>query len=341
MARDKIIDYDEALEEAKASGPRPSVLLGNGFSRGFSNDFAYRRLRDVAEMPDLSVAKDDLFGHARSDDFETVMENLRQSARLVEIYDPKNQPLATAMRADAEVVKRGLVDALTEIHPSSAWAVDDDKYRPARKFLAEFRRIFTVNYDLLLYWTILQSHLRPSVVMLDGFRRPGGGELTWTRPDTFAGQEIFYLHGAVHLFVRDRRVRKLEVSNGRILSQLRSNLKQGRYPLVVTEGSREDKEARIGRSAYLTYCHERLRVLGGPLLIHGMALSPNDDHILGAITDKSSKVDTLFVGLHGKGSADRDAVQTRARALARERKSNGGKPLKVSFYQSETAKVWG
>ena len=119
------------------------------------------------------------------------------------------------------------------------------------------------------------------------------------------------------------------------------NLESGRYPLVVTEGSREDKEARIGRSAYLTYCHERLRLLGDSLFIHGMALSSNDDHILEAITDKASKIEAVYVGLHGKGSAVRDAVQTRARALARERKDNGGTTLKVRFYKSESAEVWG
>jgi Domain of unknown function (DUF4917) len=59
---------------------------------------------------------------------------------------------------------------------------------------------------------------------------------------------------------------------------------------VVTEGSRQDKEARIARSAYLTYRHQRLARLNGALFIHGMAMSDNDQHILDAIADKSSRL---------------------------------------------------
>ena len=227
MAR--TISFESALADATRRGYPLSILLGNGFSRAFSDDFGYARLRDVARMDDLTVAKDRLFDHAASDDFETVIQHLQQSARLVELYDPFNTQLSRAMQDDAEGVKRGLVDALTDIHPPSAPSIDSSKYRSARQFLCHFGRIFTVNYDVLLYWTVLQDKLiPPPVVVKDGFGRPGGGSLVWSHPSRTDEQEIFYLHGAMHFYVGDDgRLHKLEVSDGRIVDQLRTNLRAG------------------------------------------------------------------------------------------------------------------
>lgn len=334
--------FRSALADAKRHDYPLSVLLGNGFSRAFSDDFAYRRLRDVAEMTQLTVAKDKLFDHAASDDFETVIQHLQQSARLIQLYEPKNTSLRRSLLDDAKVVKRGLVDALTAIHPPSAWQIDDEKYRSARQFLSNFARIFTLNYDLLLYWTVLQHKLSPpAVVVRDGFRRPGGGPLTWSNPVRSDEQEIFYLHGAMHYYVEDQRLRKLELSKQNIIEQLESNLLEGRYPLVVTEGSRDDKEARIARSGYLTYCHRRLARLSGALFIHGMAMSDNDRHILNPIANKSSRIEALYVGLHGGPSTSNDGIRATVRELARKRAKNDGRELSFKFYQSETASVWG
>lgn len=336
------ISFSTALADAKTHGYSLSILLGNGFSRAFSDDFAYARLRDVAELADLTVAKDRLFDHAASDDFETVIQHLQQSARLVELYEPENTHLRCSLLDDAKLVKRGLVDALTAIHPSSAWQIEDLKYRSARQFLSDFAKVFTVNYDLLLYWTVLQSDLTPpSVVVKDGFGRPGGGPLTWSQPTRSDEQEIFYLHGAMHYYVEDHRLRKLEVSKANMIEQLQSNLLEGRYPLVVTEGSRDDKWARIARSRYLAYCHRRLALLKGALFIHGMAMSDNDQHIIDTIAQKSSRIEALYVGLHGGASRTSDGIRATVRDLARKRETNGGRALGYKFYQSETAAVWG
>lgn len=185
------------------------------------------------------------------------------------------------MRKDSELVKRGLVEALTKIHPASGQLIHDDKYRAARQFLSHFGRIFTLNYDVLLYWTVLQDALiPPKVVVKDGFSRfTDGGPLTWNEPSHPYQQETFNLHGAMHFYIDDDgRLCKLEYADGRIVEQLQSNLAAGRYPLVVTEGSFQDKEARIAQSRYLTYCHTRLSRMKGALFIHGMAMSENDRH---------------------------------------------------------------
>jgi hypothetical protein len=188
----KPVSFKSALADATKHKYPLSIVLGNGFSRAFSDEFGYGTLRDVAKMPDLTVTKDQLFDHAGSDDFETVIRHLQESARLIELYEPENTGLCRALRDDAEVVKRGLVDALIAIHPASAWKIEDEKYRAARQFLSPFGRIFTLNYDLLLYWTVLQRKLSPpNVVVKDGFGRRGPGSLTWSQPSRADEQEVF------------------------------------------------------------------------------------------------------------------------------------------------------
>lgn len=329
-----------ALDDVTKHQYPMSILLGNGFSRGFSDEFGYGTLRSVAQMPDLTVSKDQLFDQAGTDDFETVMRHLQQSADLVELYEPRNTGLFGALRDDALVVKDGLVETLIAIHPRAAWNIEPEQYQAARQFIVSFKRIFTINYDLLLYWTVLRRHLSPpGVVVKDGFGRTGRGSLTWSQPSRADEQEIFYLHGAMHLYVADHRVRKIQVPKGRMVDQLRSNLQAGRYPLVVTEGSSQAKELRIGRSAYLAYCHKRLARSAGALFIHGMAMSDNDQHILNAII--RSRIDAIYVGLHGAPSAATDTLRAKAGQLARARKAKGGRPLRVEFYDSATASVWG
>lgn len=332
--------FQDAVVDAKQRHSPLSILLGNGFSRAFDEAFAYSRLRDEALMTGLSVGKNELFDHAASDDFETVIYNLEHSANLIKLYDPFNTPLHTKLSADAELVKRGLVEALTKNHPPSAPAIPVDKYSSARRFLSHFSRIFTLNYDLLLYWAVLKqlSLSQPSAVQKDGFRRPEPGPLTWSLPEDSDDQEIFYLHGAMHLYIDDGELRKLEYPNGPILEQLKTNLAAGRYPLVVTEGSSINKQARIGRSAYLTYCQTQLSRSRGSLFIHGMAMSENDQHILNSIT--KGAFDALYVGLHGDPSLNCGMIRARAEHLVRTRK-DAGRPTELQFYRAETAAVWG
>lgn len=198
--------------------------------------------------------------------------------------------------------------------------IHDDKYRSTRQFLSHFGRIFSLNYDVLLYWAVLQDNLSPpKVVAKDGFGRPtGDGPLTWSEPNRSDQQEIFYLHGAMHFYVDgEYRLRKLEYSDGRIVDQLQSNLRAGIYPFVVTEGSYQDKEARITGSRYLTYCHTRLSRTKGALFIHGMAMSDNDRHVLNEIANGPGAIDALYVGLHGAPSEASDIIAARANAVAR------------------------
>ncbi|NMD57137.1 DUF4917 family protein [Tsukamurella columbiensis] len=356
---------DVVVHTCKAGGP-VSVLLGNGFSQAYSSQFGYGSLREKVEDEKFSVSAKALFEHVGSDDFETVIDTLERAASLVEIYTPTKPASSSSedrahlqaekrnlmelrddLRKDAKEMKRQLVNSLTTIHPATSRKVHQRGYQRTLDFLGHFDQIFTLNYDLLLYWALMQSDLDPEFTCDDGFRKREG-ELRWLRSG--AGrwdprQNVFYLHGAMHLYVHDGVLHKLQHSDGNLMAQLELNLADGLYPLVVTEGTREDKEARIARSAYLRYGLRQLAHLEGSLVIHGAALSPNDKHILDRIA-RSKALRQIYVGLFGESSRAHDDTKSTMRDVVREHRKNFGSApgytaMKVHYYPSQTVSLWG
>jgi hypothetical protein len=340
----KVVTFAEAVADAEARFDDISVLLGNGFSIDYAPTvFAYESLADEAELPALSVDKDALFAALGSSNFEVVIDKLRAAATLQGLYGGETD-LADALAADAVVVRNGLADVLMARHPASAGLLSDDEVLHARTFLSHFSRIFTLSYDLLLYWVVNRPTPGTRVPKADGFEWPSWKDnsvLIWKSKPNVSRQRVFFLHGALHYFVEERKVHKMSYGNGPLVAGLRRRLTRGQYPLVVTEGTRDEKEARIDRSAYLRTGLRRFGELGGAVFIHGVSMSPNDDHVLELLETDSSEVDAIYVGIHGSPrSAGARTLMARAEAIKANREANGGRALRVKFYDTASAQVW-
>ncbi|KRC51869.1 hypothetical protein ASE16_02020 [Leifsonia sp. Root227] len=325
------------------------MLLGNGFSIDYDHErFAYSSLAAEAKLATLSVDKDVLFDEFESSNFEVIVEKLRVAARAAKLYGQGHGPagarLARRMRDDADVVRNGLADALAQRHPSRASHLSDDEIEHARAFLSKFANVFTLNYDLLLYWVV--NHTDASdwrTPQRDGFQWPSTTDTTrhiW-KLSQGQSQQIYFLHGALHLFRRRRRLEKLSYWNhGPLIPELRSLLAKGEYPLIVTEGTREEKEDTISTSRYLTFALSAFANLRGALFVHGVSMSANDDHIFSTISDKHSQISSLYVGIHGdQEKRYNQFLIERARDIRRRRREHGV-PLRLRFYDSATAHVW-
>lgn len=71
------------------------------------------------------------------------------------------------------MIKDALVTAIAKRHPDRPYDITKEQYAACRSFLRRFDHIFTPNYDVLLYWTLMQDDvdgvdLKPD----DGFRHP-------------------------------------------------------------------------------------------------------------------------------------------------------------------------
>jgi hypothetical protein len=267
---------------------------------------------------------------------------------LLGVYAPKS-PLVKKVTGDASVIRDALASALAASHPDNVASIPDHQYVASRAFLKPFDCVYSVNYDLLLYWSTLQTGVDTlAVAGDDGFRAdpddPDAEWVTWDNIGTRRSQTVHYLHGALHLFDAGDRLKKLTWirTSVPLIDQIRTALGRGDYPLVVTEGSSVQKLAKIDHSAYLSGSYRSFGNIGGHLFIYGHGLAQNDAHILEAIV--RSKVSRLSVSLYGDPRIKRNQqLQRRAQQLAdrRDVSTNVKRPLAVDFFDAESAAPWG
>lgn len=340
-----ILTFDQAVAASADFAGKPHVLLGNGFSIACRPEcFTYDALLDEATFPQASLDVREVFGLLGTSDFEKVIEVLRLAAGLADVYATTDPALAARLRADAEVVREALAQVLASRHPDKPFDIEESEFLRARQFLSNFERIYTLNYDMLLYWTIMQD-LEPEVSRNDGFTNPddeNADYVVWEPYVNYGNQRIFFLHGSLHLYDNGAELAKITWSRTAIplVDQIRESLAEARYPLIVTEGTSSEKTEKILHHAYLTHAIRSFSGIGGSLFTYGLSLAPNDEHLLRRIAE--GKVKALFVGVYGDPNTQQNAdfIQ-RALALADERAAaNARTPLSVQFFDAESAHVW-
>jgi hypothetical protein len=339
----ELIPFKEALHLAEGSGRR-HLMLGNGFSIALRPDiFTYNTLFERAkESKKLSKEMEEVFDKLGTTDFEMVMEALENAAVLVNLYEKSNPKLAKALQADAARLRDVLAETIAENHPSRPYDVSDEQYASCKRFLANFDgHIYTLNYDLLLYWTLMQSEVQPEVKSDDGFRNPEDREeefVTWDVQNT-NDQRIFYLHGALHIYDAGADLLKFTWSKTEIalVDQIKRSLAKREYPLIVTEGTSDQKKGRIQHSNFLGRAYRSFAAIQGNLFIYGHSLADNDEHLLKLI-DKG-KVRKVFVGIYGDPASERNqAIIERAQKFQTRRRN--GSPPDIHFFDASTAHVW-
>lgn len=326
------------------------LLLGNGFSIALKPDiFTYGSLYENA---DFSAAPHvpRLFEALGTKDFEIVIRHLQDAATVVEVYRPNLVRLAGALRRDAAAIKDALVAAVAKRHPDRPYAVSPTQYAACRRFLSCFDHIFTLNYDVLLYWALMQDEvddlaLRPD----DGFRHPEDDpDLPYVSWQQAHAATVSYLHGALHLFDRGTEITKYTWSktDRAIVDQIREALDENRYPLFVAEGTSNSKRQRILHNAYLHKALRSFESCCGPaanaIIVFGHSLADNDMHVLRCIALGGTS--NLFVSLYGDpGTPTNRAAIRSAENLVNLRLQRRGKryPLAVTFYDAASAQVWG
>ncbi len=340
----ELISFKEALDLAEGGG-RKHLMLGNGFSIALRPDiFTYNTLFERAkESKKLSKEMEDVFDKLGTTDFEMVMEALENAAVLVNLYEKSNPKLAKALQADAARLRNVLAETIAQNHPARPNEITAEQYASCRRFLSHFDtgKIYTLNYDLLLYWTLMQSELEPNVQSDDGFRDPENRDesfVTW-EVENSDQQRVHYLHGALHIYDAGSDLKKFTWSktNIALIDQIRASLERREYPLIVTEGKSEQKKGRIHHSNFLGRSFRSFSKIGGSLFIYGHSLAPNDEHLLRRIDQGRTK--KVFVGIYGDPASERNqAIIERARKFKTRRRN--GSPPDIYFFDASTAHVW-
>ncbi|MDE2920418.1 MAG: DUF4917 family protein [Chloroflexota bacterium] len=342
--------FDEAIGRATRRKRKPHVLLGNGFSIGAHPKFEYGSLYEQAREAHLPGRVDELFEEYGTTNFEAVLQRLDIGLWLARHYGMDGLDEYAEMQNDYEETKQALVDSIASIHPAAATEFSDAKLQSARLFLDNFQTIFTTNYDLLLYWSLMSGE--DSWAFEDGFgRQVSHGESFLA----FHGEKVdesrgsmYYLHGALHLATVGGEVRKLAWSGShvRIIDQVQIGLDAKQYPLVVSEGSADHKAERIQGSGYLYRAFLELQRVNGALFVYGHSLGEEDEHIRKAIVENTD-LKVIYVGIFGNQSTySNRKLKERAIDLILERdrvlnsRNVNQRPLRVRFFDSGSAHVW-
>lgn len=318
----KILTFEEAMKAA--GGKDCSLLLGNGFSARY---FSYRSLLDKADLKPTDPVRI-LFDRLKTVDFERVVRSLESAAEVEAAYG--NSKHADELIKDANRLREALVHAIRETHPAHREDIAD-VIPSCAAFLNAFDQIFTLNYDLLLYWVSLADEAR----LPDGF---GLGE----RRNGFQGPfkigaycNTYNVHGGLHLFRDGMDVHKrLDTGSGVIDAIAQTIVNQKRFPLYVAEGTSSAKMNRIKASDYLSHCYEKLGESTGSFFVFGHSADPNDAHIYNAIF--KSKIAHLYFCIYQPTD---DKIKAVSGELARYKERAGSK-ISYTFVDSESCHVW-
>lgn len=340
--------FDAVLESIRKNPSRNfHLLIGNGFSMAYDPKiFSYNALHDFV----LKLHNDDLstiLNVVETKNFELIMQQLDTFLAVAKAFGAEAVLIDRLERA-GQTLKNSLLEAVKALHPEHVFTIPSEKSKKCSSFLKTFLdtkgKLFSTNYDLLLYWVLMRNEV---IGHCDGFGRelvnaedrPAPEEQVWS--DLIWGvnrdeQNVFYLHGALPFFDKGYEVAK-EVYDAYnyLLENINARMDRGEYPIFVTAGDGRQKLTHILHNQYLTYCYEKLCTITGSLVTFGFNFGEYDEHIIDAINRAAMhgrkvfpKLNSIYIGVYSKDDQSR-IEKLSSRFLC-----------KVHIYDAKTAHVW-
>ncbi|GIT98806.1 DUF4917 family protein [Sulfurovum sp. TSL1] len=348
-----MLTYQDVLSRIDNDDSRNYLLLGNGFSMSYNVErFSFTSLLESAI--DNGLIEEDspmhlVFKEFETKDFEEVVKLLETSVAVVKKYLEDNEDCIDEERilTDAQLLKEHLVTIITNNHPGTINEIPDTEFINSTNFIKGFERVYSLNYDLLLYWTTIKlmdfksSEMIDNVVLkpTDGFREDeeiGQDYVVFGNDGTKSN--VLYLHGALHIFDKKNKIIKNTYSRTDVPLRVQTlqYLEDDIYPIFVSEGTSEQKHAKIIHNAYLNHCYKSLNGIGRKtkednLIVFGTMLKTNDTHIRKAVLNSGLK--NIYFGISRE--EEKDQIADFVQEL-----NNAHVPKEVFFYDYRTATVW-
>ena len=259
-----------------------TVLVGNGASIAVDRKFLYTSLLEEARRlgqfnPEIEM----LFQSFDTFDFELVLRLVWHATKVnssLGIPDPLTQRVYQDSR-------RALIETVREVHPLHFEVIN--RLPSMYRFLKQFSTVLSLNYDLLVYWTMTHGlNISDGHSFKDCFLN-GQFDDDWTRFRALYAERsntlVFYPHGNLAL-CRNLVETEYKISDAGtgLLDAILDRWNTEQYvPLFVSEGTAEQKLSSIQNSYYLsTVFREVIPSLHGSLTILGWGLGDQDVHLL-------------------------------------------------------------
>jgi hypothetical protein len=341
-------NYKSVVDKLNKRKYPKHLIIGNGFSMAYDHKiFSYNALYDFIEkLQDPTLSK--LFEVINTKNFELVMRQLDNFIEIAKAFNEDGR-LITALTQANQLLQQSLIDAVSKLHPEHVFEVSETESKSCFNFLGEYLnnegKIFSTNYDLLLYWVFMRNkpessidgfgkeHLNP-IATRRGQENAEFGELYWGKHKE--EQTVFYLHGTLPIFDTGTEIEK-EVYRDRhyLLENIKERMNNKEYPIFVTAGNGTEKLKHIYHNRYLTHCYENLSKITGSLVSFGFNFGEYDEHIIDAINKASKrgaqsgdKLFSVYIGVYLESD------------LEHVKKIQGKFDCKVNVYNAQTANIW-
>ena len=316
-----------------------SLILGNGASIAVDERLHYSSLYEAATSEGyVGLDVRNIFEHFETADFEFVLQALA-NAHAINSYLSINE---TKTGEAYGQVKSSLIRTVENVHPT--FDEVSNHLLPIAGFIKRFDVVFSLNYDLILYWAMIQGneHFGRNRFK-DCFGRDGNFtyELDFLRKPYSSNDGstlVFYPHGNLFLgnnaFGEETKI----ISDERSLTEVITERWKlgGIVPLFVSEGDAAGKVRSIRRNGYLNYVlSQELTRKTKSVVIYGWSLADQDDHVLAAI--KQSNPERVAISIY------EDSIDPENDMLVLRRKIKrvlGLKNENIDFFGSQSAGAW-
>lgn len=343
-----LTNYNSVIDKLNKRPYPKHLIMGNGFSMSYDHKiFSYNALYDFIEkLKDPTLSK--LFEVINTKNFELVMRQLDNFIEIAKAFDTDEKLINALINAN-QLLQQSLIDAVSSLHPEHVFEISEIESKTCFNFLQEFLskdgKVFSTNYDLLLYWVLMRNSAENSI---DGFgkehlnptaTRRGQedaefGELYWGKYKD--EQTVYHLHGTLPIFDTGTEIEKeIYRDHHYLLENIKERMNKKEYPIFVTAGNGNEKLKHIYHNRYLTHCYENLSKITGSLVSFGFNFGEYDEHIIDAINKASKrgaqsgdKLFSIYIGVYSESDLEHiKSIQEKF-------------DCKVNVYNAQTANIW-
>lgn len=111
-------------------------------------------------------------------------------------------------------------------------------------------------------------------------------------------QNLFFLHGAFHIYKDGKSVKKITQQSDKALYERLEEILNNEEQDVVCVFQQDDKIDAINQNEYLLNCYNKLSGLTGNMVIIGSSLADNDNHVFEQINN--SHIDAVYISIMAK-----------------------------------------
>ncbi|MEJ8674101.1 DUF4917 family protein [Chromobacterium amazonense] len=291
-----------SFEKCKWSDIKPaynSIIVGNGLSISIANDFRYGTLFNHAvELGWIDEDAKSLFEYLKTENFEEALRALSESNDVLKIMTKSEN---IKLKDAHDKIRQSLINSIGGLH-KNYHSVEHSIKKLALK-IKEFDYVFSLNYDLLMYWAVIESNKSSKNSVKDCFF-PTGFPSDWKKyktpyPGNTKSTLIFYPHGNMSIIKKGNTEIKAKAEVDHLLSVISGHISNDEKPIFISEGTSARKLQSIAGSQYLSKVYfECMGEIGDNVAIHGWSMSENDKHLIDRVL-MSNKLRKVALGVNG------------------------------------------